>query len=524
MPPDAPAGRLRAALSGLIAAAVALGAGELAAGFVQSWASPVQAVAEVVIDRSPSSVTRFGIETFGSNDKLALVVGIVVILAVLAPVVGLAARRRPYVGDGAFAALGMVGLWASAQGEDLLAGLPSVAAAVAGAATLRTLLALAGPGAERADGPAREPASEPAGAPSTPPDRRRFLVGAAAFAGIGAIAVASGRFLRERFSAAASRAALVLPGAREPLAEAAPAASFEVDGLSPLYTPNDDFYRIDTALSVPQVPVEGWSLNVSGMVDQPFEVDFDELTAFGLVEADITLTCVSNPVGGELVDNARWLGVPLRRLLDEAGVQDDADQIVGRSVDGYTCGFPVEAAYDRMALVAVGMNGEPLPLEHGFPARLVTPGLYGYISATKWLEEIELTRFDDFDQYWVPRGYAERAPIKTSARIDVPRAGEQIDAGDTVIAGVAWAQTRGITAVEVQVDGGEWQDAELAQALNEDTWRQWRLPYRFDPGSHRIVVRATDGTGEVQTEERAPLLPDGASGWQSRFVQVRDAQ
>ncbi|OWY60997.1 hypothetical protein B7486_66160, partial [cyanobacterium TDX16] len=263
-----------------------------------------------------------------------------------------------------------------------------MAAAVAGAATLRVLLVMARPTEATTDGPAGVP------------DRRRFLVGAAAFAAVGAVAVASGRALRDRFSAAASRAALVLPGARQPLPDAASATSLEVEGLTPLHTPNDEFYRIDTALSVPQVPVEGWSLKVSGMVDQPFEVDFDELTAFGLVEADITLTCVSNPVGGDLVGNARWLGVPLRRLLDEAGVQDDADQVVGRSVDGYTCGFPVEAAYDRMALVAVGMNGEPLPLQHGFPARLVTPGLYGYISATKWLEEIELTRFDEFEQYW----------------------------------------------------------------------------------------------------------------------------
>lgn len=507
--------RARAAVSGLIAAGVALGAGELVSGLVQTWASPVRAVAEVVIDRSPSSVTRFGIETFGTNDKLALIVGIVVILALLAPVVGIVARRRPIVGDGAFAVLGLVGVWASTQGEGLAAGLPSVAAATAGAVTLRVLLAAA-----RTSEAADEATDD---APAGVPDRRRFLVGAAAFTAVGAVAVASGRALRDRFSAAASRAALVLPGARQPLPEAAPATSLEVDGLTPLYTPNDDFYRIDTALSVPQVPVEGWTLKVSGMVDRPFEVDFDELTDLGLVEADITLTCVSNPVGGDLVDNARWLGVPLRRLLDEAGVQDDADQIVGRSVDGYTCGFPVEAAYDRMALVAVGMNGEPLPLQHGFPARLVTPGLYGYISATKWLEEIELTRFDEFEQYWVPRGYAEEAPIKTQARIDVPRAGQQIDPGDTVVAGVAWAQTRGIEKVEVQIDDGPWQTAELAQALNEDTWRQWRLPTRFDPGAHRIAVRATDGTGEVQTEERAPLLPDGASGWQSRLVQVRNA-
>ena len=259
------------------------------------------------------------------------------------------------------------------------------------------------------------------------------------------------------------------------------------------------------------------------MVDREFEITFDELLDLGLVEADITLTCVSNPVGGELVGNARWLGVPLRVVLDEAGVDPDADQIVGRSVDGYTCGFPVEAAYDRDALIAVGMNGEPLPLQHGFPARLITPGLYGYISATKWLEEIELTRFDRFQQYWVPRGYAERAPVKQMSRIDVPRSGNIIEPGPTVIAGVAWAQTRGISKVEVQIDDADFVEAELAEALNDDTWRQWRLDWDATEGNHRLTVRSTDGDGRVQTDERAELLPDGASGWQSRLVTVRAA-
>ncbi len=501
--------KLHAALWATAAAIVAIGAGELAAGLVQAWRSPIEAVAESVIDRSPSSVTRFGIRTFGTNDKVALIVGILVILAIAAPLLGLAARRRPLVGVLGFAVFGVVGVAASLDGGSLSAATPAAIAALIGAGTM--LVAL-------------RPSS---GEPRIPSDagvgRREMLAGAGALTALGLVMVAGGRALGNRFSAAASRAGLVLPGARQPLPAAPAGAEFAgIEGLAPLYTPNDEFYRIDTALLVPQVPVETWTLRVHGMVDDEFEIDFDELVGLGLVEKDITLTCVSNRLGGDLVGNARWLGVPLRTLLERAGVQSDADQIVGRSQDGYTCGFPLEAAFDRDAIVAIGMNGEPLPLEHGFPARLVTPGLYGYVSATKWLTEIELTRFDTFDQYWVPRGYAQKAPIKTMSRIDVPRSGQIVDAGDTVIAGVAWAQTRGITKVEVSIDGGEYAEAELAEALTDDTWRQWRMPWTATAGAHRLAVRCTDGDGQLQREERDEPLPDGASGWQSLFVTVRE--
>jgi DMSO/TMAO reductase YedYZ molybdopterin-dependent catalytic subunit len=293
--------------------------------------------------------------------------------------------------------------------------------------------------------------------------------------------------------------------------------------VAPFVTRNADFYRVDTALIVPQVRTEDWSLRVTGMVDEPFELAFDELLARDLVEADITMTCISNPVGGDLVGNARWLGVPVRDLLDRAGVRRGADQLVGRSVDGYTCGFPVSAAYDRDCLVALGMNGEPLPLRHGFPARLVTPGLYGYVGSTKWLTELEVTTFSAFDQYWVPRGYAERAPIKTMARIDTPRSAQRVSAGRVPAAGVAWAQTRGIDAVEVRVDDGEFEPAELADELSDATWRQWRFDWDATPGNHTLTVRAVDGTGETQIEQRTDVLPDGASGWMSLVVSVDDA-
>lgn len=355
-------------------------------------------------------------------------------------------------------------------------------------------------------------------------DRRSFLALTGAFAAVAAAAAAGGRALQARFSAADSRRNLVLPAADRPLVPVGEAVAVDVEGMTPFVTPNADFYRIDTALTVPQVPVEGWTLAVTGLVDRPLTLDFDELVARGLVEADVTLTCVSNRVGGDLVGNARWLGVPVATLLEEVGVDPAADQLVGRSVDGYTCGFPVDAASDgRTCLVAVGMNGEALPLEHGFPARLVTAGLYGYISATKWLTEIELTTFDAFDSYWVPRGYADRAPIKTQCRIDVPRTGVAVPAGPQSIAGVAWAQTRGITKVEVQVDDGPWQEADLAAELSDETWRQWRIDWDPAPGSHRVACRATDGDGVLMTEERTEPLPDGASGWQSKLVIVQAA-
>ncbi len=287
--------------------------------------------------------------------------------------------------------------------------------------------------------------------------------------------------------------------------------------MAPFVTPNRDFYRIDTALIVPQVPTDGYELRVTGMVDRELSLTFEDLLRRNVVEHDITLTCVSNTIGGELIGNARWLGVRLDELLAEAGVQPGANQVVGRSVDGYTCGFPIEAATDgRNALVAFGMNGEPLPLEHGFPVRLIVPGLYGYISATKWLTEIELTTFEDFQQYWVPRGYADRAPIKLMSRIDsVDGLGTLRRGADGVaaIGGVAWAQTRGISAVEVRIDDGPWEACEMGDALNDDTWRQWA--YRWTPaapGRVSITCRAIDGSGVIQTDERSEPLPDGASG------------
>jgi DMSO/TMAO reductase YedYZ molybdopterin-dependent catalytic subunit len=316
--------------------------------------------------------------------------------------------------------------------------------------------------------------------------------------------------------------AVVLPRPARAAPRVPAAADLGIDGLSPFVTPNGDFYRIDVNLIVPQVTAEGWTLTIKGLVDAEVELTYGELLAMPLVEEDITLACVSNEVGGRLVGNARWLGTPLLPLLERAGIDGNADQIVARAVDGFTVGFPVESLRDgRAALLAVGMNGEPLPIRHGFPARLVVAGLYGYVSATKWLSEIELTRFDAFDPYWIQRGWAVEAPIKTQARIDTPRGLAKVSGSTIPVAGVAWAQTRGIAKVEVRIDDGEWNECELSEEVSANTWRQWL--YRWEgaaPGRHQLTVRATDATGEIQPEQRVPPFPDGATGWHSIAVNV----
>ncbi|WP_158068958.1 molybdopterin-dependent oxidoreductase, partial [Cellulosimicrobium sp. CUA-896] len=324
----------------------------------------------------------------------------------------------------------------------------------------------------------------------------------------------------------AARDALRLPAPATPAPAVPAGADLDVPGLAPYVTPNDDFYRIDTALRVPQVDPDSWTLRVTGLVDEPFEITFDDLLALPLVEHHVTLTCVSNEVGGDLVGNARWLGYPVRELLARAGVQGGADMVLSTSADGWTASTPLDVLTDpgRACLLAVGMNGEPLPAEHGFPARLVVPGLYGYVSATKWVTELEVTTFADDVAYWSTRGWAERGPIKLASRIDTPRAGASVDARRVTVAGVAWAQHTGVAAVEVRVDDGPWEPATLAATVGPDTWRQWS--YVWDAGAvgtgdHRLTVRATDADGTVQTADVAPPVPDGASGHHDVEVTVR---
>jgi DMSO/TMAO reductase YedYZ molybdopterin-dependent catalytic subunit len=347
--------------------------------------------------------------------------------------------------------------------------------------------------------------------------RREFLgragVLVAGLVAISAPFAAGGRRLAGRFTAAESRGAVRLPVAADPLPPLAAGTDFKLAGLSPFVTPNADFYRVDTALVAPQVPTDSYTLRVHGLVERELSLSYADLLDRDLIERDITLTCVSNQVGGQYAGTARWLGFRLDALLGEAGIRPGADQVVGRSVDGYTCGFPVDVLRDgRDALVVIGMNGEPLPIDHGFPVRLVVPGLYGYLSATKWLTEIEVTTFDAFDHYWARRGYAAQAPIKLFSRIDTPRGLAKVPAGRVPIAGVAWEQTIGIEAVEVAIDGGDWTRAELGRVPSVDTWVQWKLDWDAAPGRHSVAVRAIDRNGAIQTAERSEPLPDGATG------------
>ncbi len=360
-------------------------------------------------------------------------------------------------------------------------------------------------------------------------DRRRFLTFAGAAVGGTAVTAFTGRrILGSGIDVEAQREAIVLPSS-EPVTTVSTTDGIPVEGQSSLITPNSEFYRIDTALVVPRVDVSNWTLRIKGRVDKPYELNFDELVEMATIEQAVTLTCVSNQVGDNLVGNAIWLGVPLATLLERAGVQDGATQIIGRSVDGFTVGFPTEVALDgRPAMVAVGMNGEPLPADHGFPARLVVPGLYGYVSATKWLSDIELTSLSAFDGYWIPRGWSKFAPIKTQSRIDVPRGGQQLTAGKQPIAGVAWGGIRSIDRVEVRVvtvDGqeGEWQEARLGEKLTQSSWRQWVLDWDAAPGTYNIEVRATDGNGDTQTPAKHEPAPNGATGYHRIRAYVDEA-
>ncbi|MBT1189355.1 molybdopterin-dependent oxidoreductase [Streptomyces sp. CJ_13] len=510
------------ALAGLLAAFTALALAELVAGLVRPTAGPVTVVGGAVIDRTPAAVKDFAIRTFGEDDKAVLQLGILVVLAFIAMGLGVLSLRHRRAGAAGVLLFGVVGALAALTRPDSIGvgdALPSVAGGVAGALALWFLASKA----------SHRPAGGEGGGAGAGWNRRGFLTAAAATAVAATTAGALGRFLVDRKGqgAVASRNALVLPEPASPATALPAGAELKVPGISPFTTPNRDFYRVDTALVVPRVDAGTWRLRIHGKgVARPRTHTLDQLLARPLIERDITLTCVSNEVGGPYIGNARWLGVPLAELLREAGVRPPsrggkADQLVARSVDGMTLGSPVEDVMDgRDAMLAVGMNGEPLPFDHGFPVRMLVPGLYGYVSACKWITDLELTTFDAYDPYWVKRGWARRAPIKTQARIDTPKPFARPAAGALTVAGVAWAQRRGITRVEVRVDDGRWQDADLAVQDTVDTWRPWSYRWNATPGGHTLTVRATDGTGQVQTEERARTVPDGASGWHSVFVTV----
>jgi DMSO/TMAO reductase YedYZ molybdopterin-dependent catalytic subunit len=513
-PPSTPL-RRDGTIAGLVSLAAGLGVAQLISGLWRDGKSPVVAMGEWTIDHVPRGVKDWAISTFATNDKLALIIGTLVVLVLLAMWLGRLAQHRLRAALVGVGLVGVIGALASLDHVNASAAsaLPSlIGAGVAGV----SLAWLSGwrPGwaGSSATSGARE-RTTPVGT-----DRRSFLLAATAIGAGAVVAGGVGQALRRRFAVSGARSELALPSATD--TQVMPAGTdLGVSGAAPFLTPNRDFYRIDTALLVPQVSPDHWRLKVHGMVDREMELTFADLLARPMVERDVTLSCVSNEVGGSLVGNAVWRGARLADLLDEAGVQPGATQLFSTSADGWTCGSPVSAIMDgRDALLAVAMNGEPLPISHGFPVRLVVPGLYGYVSATKWVVDLKLTTFDDV-AYWVPRGWAQQAPIKTMSRIDVPRT-EQVPAGTLAVAGVAWAVHRGISKVEVQVDDGPWQAARLGTVPSDDTWVQWVLEWDARPGDHVVTVRATDGAGRLQPKEPADPAPDGAQGWHARRFQV----
>ncbi len=516
--PRRPRGRWYA-LGTVLSAAAGAGLGHLVAGFVSPEASPVLAVGSTVIDLTPTPVKEWAVSTFGTSDKPILIGSVAVGTLLIAGGIGLVARTRRSLGLALLGALAMTSVLAAllrptSTSVDLI---PGFVTAVAGVFLASWYLGLL----DRLGAVDRDPLAG-AGADTSAHDdgrsgRRHVLVAAA---GLGAMAAAGGT-VGQVLSRGVSPDSVTLPAAAEPLTPLPRGIEGTVRGVSAFRTPNSQFYRIDTALVIPRVSVDGWKLTVDGDVDRPYSLTFDELLKMPLVERDITLTCVSNEVGGQYVGAARWLGVRTKDLLERAGIRPGVEQIFSHSTEGMTISTPVQALTDdREALVAIAMNGEPLPAMHGFPARLVTPGLYGFVGATKWLTRMQATTYGADRAYWTARDWATDAPILTQSRIDTPRGLNRLAAGRVVIGGVAWAQQRGIAKVEVRVDGNAWQEAKLGPDAGIDYWRQWYLPWDALPGRHELTVRATDLNGDVQPEQEATPFPKGASGWHSIVVLI----
>jgi len=505
------------ALAGIGAAALALGAGEIA-GAIVGGLSLIAGVGTIVIDLQPPGAKDLMVELFGSADKLALEVATGIGGLLVGALFGLAGRRDrrlAVAGLVVFGLLGFVILMRDPLSSVLPAAIVVVVAVATGVTALDQLLRLAGATGESRTPVAAADAGERDGAGARVSGesvgRRRFLLLTGSVLAVGGLLSVVGRYLTAQLPQI--RAPLPIPPAGQPLPSVPVGASFDVPGLTPIIVPNEDFYRIDTRLTVPRLDADTWSMRIHGMVDREVVLTYADLAAMPLVERFVTIACVSNEVGGELVGNAKWTGVPLVAVLERAGVKPEATQLVGRSFDGWTAGFPTEhlAGAGNEAMIALQMNDAVLPAAHGFPARLIVPGLFGYVSATKWLTDIELTTLEAFDAYWVPLGWAKLAPILTQSRIDLPRG--RAPAGPTMIAGVAWAPTRGISAVEVQIDDEPWRAAELSQPLSSAAWVQWRVTWDVAAGRHVARVRATDGQGSVQTAERTRPAPDGARGY-----------
>ena len=513
-----PAPNWTAPVAGLISAFFAVCVGTFIAVLLDV-VTPLNAVGSEFIDHTPKWLKNLAIQAFGTNDKAVLKIGMLISISCLALFAGLLARHKRVTGVSIIASFGIFGglISAARPSQSALALVPSLFGAIFGCRLLNKLIKTI----TKYDLPIAYPSESraPLGW-----DRRRFISTASKTVLISAIfgAIAN-RLENKKISEIRQAAPDSLPkiSAGNGLAATKSPAGTQIFAETPFITPNKDFYRIDTALSLPRIDIKTWKLNIGGMVKTPLTLSYQDLLARPMVERTITICCVSNEVGGPYIGNAVWQGVLLADLLIEAGVDPRAEQIFGTSADGWTCGFPIGAAVDgRDAMIAIGMNGTALPLEHGYPARVIIPGLYGYVSATKWITNLDLTTWSEAQGYWVPLGWSRDAPIKTQSRIDVPRRDETVRAGRIAIAGVAWAQHRGIEKVEVRIDSEEWKLAILALDFSDDTWRQWKYEFDAKPGEYQVQVRATNKTGETQTQEVSRPDPDGATGYHTRTIKV----
>jgi len=481
--------------------------GHFVASLHSNWQSPVLSLGNRIIDNVPPPVKKLVINLFGTYDKLFLIASILAVVFGLSLFVGRAYMSgKRGVAFSIVAAMSIAASWAASLDAraNLFSALPAI---ISGGTTLYVLRWLSAQGSESVE-------------PGVELSRRDVFKAVAVVGAVSIAATGSAKFFAQKASVQIERIKIALPKPLKFLPNPPVDPALTTPGLSPLFTANEDFYRIDTALAIPNVSTDDWKLEIVGMVENPFTLSYQELSARPVFELDGTIACVSNEIGGDLVGNARWLGVRLDDLIREARASADADQVMGYSVDGFTAGFPVATLDGRDAMIAIGMNGETLPLAHGFPARIIVPGIYGYVSAVKWLTRIELTRFDIKHGYWISRGWSERAPIKTASRIDTPRSGAELPPGALVIAGVAWAMIRGISKVEVKIGDLPWREAILGPQIAKTTWRQWWIDWSPKKGNYLISVRATDGDGIVQPEEYVAVDPNGAEGWHRIFVNV----
>ena len=529
--------RYQAALSGMVSAALALAVGEIVASVTNKTTSLVLAVGEFIVEVTPGDVVRTSIETLGNSQKVVLLSSITVISILFGAFLGLLSRKQPDLSYSLFILFGIFGGWTLNRDP-----LTSTAAALSlsaiatliGVSTFFSLNSLL-------DHPASADFEDPKYRYA---DRRQFLNWATGISVAAGTMTGVGRLLLKDDTVQNIREKIVIPNIEEKnemqtsndvtsdlssTATTIPSTETDfltfsemnaIEGISPYITSNDDFYRIDTALRVPTIEPADWSLTVDGLVENPYELSYEEILKMELVKKDVTLTCVSNEIGGPLVGNAVWAGVPLSEIISKSEPLSNAEQVMCHSVDGFTAGFPIENIFDgRTALLAVGMNGRPLPVIHGFPARLVVAGLYGYVSAVKWIKRIEICTWDGNNGYWIPRGWSKKAPIKISSRIDVPRE-RKINSGVNAVAGVAWAPLSGVRTVEISFDSGPWQECNLGVSLSGETWTQWAYKWDAIPGKYKIKVRAIDNNGVIQSSSVVSPAPDGAEGFDQISVRV----